>query len=315
MTRSGRRSFWQRIRAAFSRRDAAPAAVVHSAWKHNALVNLSVVDQERTVRNVDCRILGIRRQRIILHADEAQAMRLTDRSKCFLYFKLTPAVLRRELGFSSQPEQNGFLCRSTIAGLGPDAATGQISVLMPEEYTRRELRHHERYQLFDGMVVGATLEFMPLAPGPLAAAPVACARHDVRLLNISAGGARIVLDDVDFLDGFSHLEERGLILRLLLANGGGRAGQRHMALHCRCVGSHYTIRSRRLSILAQFLSQCPGQDSPSRDALPAASCPRVAGCGPDARASADGIPAIHDWTVSDYGRLRAACSPGAAAGV
>ena len=295
--------FWRRLRAALRRREPPPAAIFQSAWKHQAMVSVSFVDRRRSLHNVECRIHDIRKGRVNLELVFPLRAALLERGRCALYFKLPPAVLKREFGIRSSPGQNGFLCRSSLIPGTIDARgdVRDISVEMPRGYTRRELRRHERYRVFSGQVDDAGL-WIPArtAPGAPPDLPGTGRQYAVRLVDISAGGAKAILEDVEFFDEFTLLDESRLLLRLSLNLTSGE--RLDTFLLCRCVSSSYSIRLRRLTLLLQFLSPCA---PPDHGAAELSTDMDAAAATGDEETDRSGIAVIRPWLAADYERLTA----------
>lgn len=290
--------FWRRLRAVLRRREPQPAAIFHSAWKHHSVVNVGFVDRRYSLHNVECLIHDIRKGHINLQFVLPLRATLLERGRCSLYFKLPPAVLKREFGIRSGPGQNGFLCRSSMAPGAIDARgdVRDISVEMPRSYTRRELRRHERYRVFSGQVADAGLWILAKADAGAASDPPGGAgrQYAAHLVDISAGGAKTILEDVEFFDEFTLLDKSRLLLRLSLNLTSGE--RLDTFLLCRCVSSSYSIRLQRLTLLLQFLSPCAPSDGNAAE-LP--------GDTDDGGTDRNGIAAIRHWLAADYARLKA----------
>lgn len=294
--------FWRRLRAALRRREPPPAAVFQSAWKHHSVVNVCFVDRRHSLHNVECLIHDIRKGRVNLELVLPMRATLLERGRCSLYFKLPPAALKREFGIRSSPGQNGFLCRASLVP-GTINARGDvrdISVEMPRSYTRRELRRHERYRVFSGQVADAGLWIPARADaGAAPGLPGAGRQYAVHLVDISAGGAKAILEDVEFFDEFTLLDESRLLLRLSLNLTSGE--RLDTFLLCRSVNSSYSIRLRRLTLLLQFLS-------------PRAPSDQGAAADNDAGTDRNGIAIIRHWLAADYDHLTAAEPAGSGVG-
>ncbi len=311
--KTGVSPFWRRLRAVLRRREPPPAAIFHSAWKHHSVVNVSFVDRRHSLHNVECRIHDIRKGRVNLELVLPMRATLLERGRCSLYFKLSPAVLKREFGITASPRQNGFLCRaSLIPGTAdPRGDVRELSVEMPRSYTRRELRRHERYRLFSGQVAGAGL-WIPARAGTEAVAdpPGMTGRQYVaHLVDLSAGGAKATLEDVEFFDEFSCLDESRLLLRLRLNLTSGE--RLDTFLLCRCVSSSYSIRLRRLTLLLQFLSPCAPSGAEPAELPEAADATAETG---DRGTDKNGISVIRRWLAADYDRLAAGAPADAGTG-
>ena len=142
-------SLRERIRKVFRHGDASVEEVLVAAGRLGCPVNLSYVDRNRVLRNLNCHVSSIRKNRVMLKLDDSQAASVFNQEKCYIYLKLPPTAMEK-LHFVRDPKQNGFLCKSSIAECFPDEedVTRKVAIAMPRSYIRRELRSHERYRVF-----------------------------------------------------------------------------------------------------------------------------------------------------------------------
>ena len=194
-------SLRERIRKVFRHGDASVEEVLVAAGRLGCPVNLSYVDRNRVLRNLNCHVSSIRKNRVMLKLDDSQAASVFNQEKCYIYLKLPPAAMEK-LHFVRDPKQNGFLCKSSIAECFPDEedVTRKVAIAMPRSYIRRELRSHERYRVFSGMLADAALWIMDGVQGGQFVArdpDFTCnpgMPSSLRIVNISAGGARVIIE-------------------------------------------------------------------------------------------------------------------------
>lgn len=232
-------------------------SVFQVAMRHDRPLNVSFMDRERLPGNVSCKMEDLRKDRIFLRLRNPLPARMFSRDKCYLYLKIPSEVLRSELGIRRDLSQNGFLSKSRILDCDCDkkGLSNHLCISLPSDYTRRELRRHERYRIFAGMISEASLWFLPEEGAPTPKVPN-FSYHEghlcpLRIINISAGGAKVVLDKLDFLDEFARIETCRLLLKLTLPVDSD--DPLDTWLICKCVSSKYSINLRRFTVRLQFL--------------------------------------------------------------
>ena len=106
----------------------------------------------------------------------------------------------------------------------------------------------------------------------------------LRLVNISAGGARVQLDQVDFLEEFNNMDGKQVMLLVSLY----KTGNKHFSVLavCKCVESAYSIILRRLTLRLQFrqLWECSEEELSQRWRP----------------VDKEGVHAILDWVNNDF---------------
>lgn len=262
---------WFNIRNMFCAGAPSAQAVFKTAMRHDRPVNISFLDQERLPGNISCKMEDLRKERVYLKLGHSLPAQMFRRDKCNLFLKIPKDILRRELGIKENLSQNGFLSKSRILDCDCDARglSSHLCISLPSSYTRRELRHHERYRIFTGMISEAALWFLPEAGSPASPSPDFSYQQGqlcpLRLMNISAGGAKVVLDKLDFLDKFAEIEKSRLLLKLSLPVSEDQPLDTWLI--CRCVSSKYSINLRRFTMRLQFLTPA---GLPAKGSLPVA---------------------------------------------
>lgn len=251
-------SLRERIRKVFRYGDASVEEVLVAAGRLGCPVSLSYVDRDRILRNLNCHVSSIRKNRVMLKLDDPQPASGFNQEKCYIYFKLPNAAMER-LNFARDPKQNGFLCKSSIVECFPDGQdmARKLALAMPRDYIRRELRSHERYRVFSGMLADAALWIMDGAQGGqfVAREPDFTCNPEMpsslRIVNISAGGARVVIEKTDYLEELANVDQKTFLLRLGLTIVPGEVLDTYII--CGCVGSNYSIGQRRFTLRLRFL--------------------------------------------------------------
>lgn len=290
---------WDSVKNLFSSASTHPPrtfAVLNAAHKHDAGVSLFFVDRQRQLENVICYIKSVKKNTILLKCRKNFLPDILNNEKCSIYFKLPYDVIVNTLKLPSATARYGFLCKSRIINNTLNKETGACEILIetPTHYIQRELRRFERVYPSLQMVKGlglwmpfARLPAHPQLAGPPDFAYNASLPPQLRLVNISAGGARVQLDKVEFLEQFNNLDGKEMLLLVSLHIGSGK----HISLLtvCKCVESTYSIILRRLTLRLQFKKLWEtGPDEVSQ---------RWTAVG------SSGVPLILEWINNDFGIL------------
>lgn len=249
-------AFWKLTRFMPRFGTASAASVLLQAFRHGVTVHFSFVDQNRVQRDMECRILALRRDSLQLELCRQPALAAFRNEKCHLYFKLPRRVLPA-LGIRGESPQNGFLCKSHILGSSFDESAEKwlVSVARPESYTRRELRRCERHRILAGMFGEADVWIAPPQEGALPAPDFSFRSGEpspLHVQNLSAAGVKLALEDVDYEERFTGLASAPVFLHLSLNRGGGT---QDAFLRCACVAFNYSIARRRLVLRLRFVGQ------------------------------------------------------------
>ena len=273
-----------------------PRTLINAAFRHDAGVSLFFVDRERQLQNVACCIRAIEKKRILLRSRKNFLPDILNNEKCSIYFKLPYDVTVNDLKLPAPTARDGFLCNSQIISntINEQNNSCEIRIRMPLQYVQRELRRHERVYPASGMIKAAALWLppsrLPETPFQLGAPDYACrdgCPSQMRLVNISAGGVKLQLNKVEFLEAFNNMNGGELMLQVALRQSGGNCLSA-LAV-CQCVESAYSIILRRLTLRLKFIrlwgdnggSAPPGWSVVGRK----------------------GVAAILDWINNDYGIL------------
>ena len=290
------RRLLKNILASTAGRRSRPYAVISAAFKHSVGVSLFFVDRQRQMENVTCHIKGIDRNHILLKSRKNFLPDVLDNETCGIYFKLPSDVIVNDLRLPASKARYGFLCKSRITSNAIDRETGvcEINISMPAKYIQRELRRHERVFPVQAMIRGMALWQPPkrlpetlLQLGSPDFFYDAKDAWEMRLVDISAGGARLFLDHAKFIQEFHRIDDRQLILLISLYKTGYKYFNALMA--CKCVESAYSMVLHRLTLRLQFTHLWEASaGNRSRRWQPV---------------SKNGVPAILDWVNNDYAIL------------
>ena len=271
-------------------------AVLNAAHKHDAGVSLFFVDRQRQLENVICYIKSVKKNILLLKCRKNFLPDILNNEKCSIYFKLPYDVIVNSLKLPSATARYGFLCKSRIISNTLNKETGACEILIetPSHYIQRELRRFERVypslQMVKGL--GFWLPFNRLPAHPQLAGPPDFTYNpslppQLRLINVSAGGARVQLDKVEFLEEFNNLDGKEVLLLISLHQSSGK----HISVLtvCKCVESTYSIILRQLTLRLQFKKLWEyGADEVTQLWAPVGST---------------GVPAILEWINNDFGIL------------
>ncbi|WP_165070171.1 hypothetical protein [Desulfovibrio sp. ZJ200] len=271
-------------------------AVLNAAYKHDAGVSLFFVDRQRQLENVICYIKAVKKNTILLKSRKHFLPDILNNEKCSIYFKLPYDIIVNNLKLPSNTARYGFLCKSRIISNTLNKETGACEILIetPGRYIQRELRRFERVYPSLQMVKGlgfwlpfARLPAYPQQAGPPDFVYTGELPPQLRLINISAGGARVQVDKVEFLEQFNSLDGKEVLLLISLYISSGR----HISelTVCKCIESTYSIILRRLTLRLQF-KKIWGNDPDQASQLwtPVGSA---------------GVPAFLDWVNNDFSIL------------
>lgn len=271
--------------------------IINAAVKHDVGMSLFFVDRQRQLENVICYIKSVKKNRIILRSRKNFLPDILNNEQCSLYFKLPYNVVVEDLKLPVSSARQGFLCKSRIISNSLDKHTKacEILIVMPTQYVQRELRRHERVYPSPAMIKGAGL-WLPFSRLPEKQSQFGtpdfilrndCPTSQVRLVDISAGGARVQIDKVDFLEEFKNMDGRQLLLLVSIY----KIGNKHFSVltACKCIESSYSVILRRLTLRLNFVKIW----SYSEDRLSQVWTP----------VGAEGIPAILEWINNDFGIL------------
>ncbi len=291
---------WDSIKNIFTtaapHRQPRPSTVINAAFKHDAGVSLFFVDRQRQLENVICYIKAVKKNRILLRSRKNFLPDILNNEKCSIYFKLPYDVIVNDLKLPPSTARYGFLCKSRIISnaINKETKACEIQICMPLQYIQRELRKHERVYPGSGMIKAAGL-WLPFSRLPenqfQFGTPDYTYREgcpsQLRLINISAGGARVQLDKIEFLEEFNNMDGKELMLLVSLY----KSSNKHLSALtvCKCVESAYSIILRRLTLRLQFIKLWEASD----EIAPPGWKP----------VGKDGVAAILDWVNNDYGIL------------
>lgn len=271
-------------------------AVLNAAHKHDAGVSLFFVDRQRQLENVICYIKSVKKNTMLLKCRKNFLPDILNNEKCSIYFKLPYDVIINILKLPSATARYGFLCKSRIISNTLNKETGSCEILIetPVQYIQRELRRHERVypslQMVKGLGFWLPFNRLPAHPQQAGSPDYAYSEGlppQLRLVNISAGGARVQLDKVEFLEEFNNMDGKEVLLLVSLHKSSGK----HVSVLtvCKCVESTYSIILRQLTLRLQFRKLWEyGPDEVSQLWTPVGSA---------------GVAIILEWINNDFGIL------------
>ena len=268
--------FFNRFRRAFGQtaiKKPLLGTLLGAAFARQVCIEVLFTSRNRQMDDVYCRIKEMRPSSILLVSNASFLPDVLNDEQCLVYFNLPRALLIHRFKMSAAEARQGFLCKTRIIHnhVDPESRQCKIEIGMPDAYVQRELRRHERIFPSVGMVRSVDLwlrgrlpshwrelgepdfSFREGSPGQL------------RLVNISAGGARLEMDDVDEAERYHRLSNTDAALHSAQQAGAqtlhgscglpvrGGALQRHPAAACPAVAlcAGLADRQRRARLLGQ----------------------------------------------------------------
>lgn len=289
--------FFNRFRRAFGQtavKKPLLGTLLGAAFARQVCIEVLFTSRNRQMDDVYCRIKEMRPSSILLVSNASFLPDVLNDEQCLVYFNLPRALLIHRFKMSAAEARQGFLCKTRIIHnhVDPESRQCKIEIGMPDAYVQRELRRHERIFPSVGMVRSVDLwlrgrlpshwrelgepdfSFREGSPGQL------------RLVNISAGGARLEMDDVDEAERYHRLSNTQMLLCIVL----NRPGRKRCTapVVCQCVEGLYSATLRRLALRLRFvqvwLTDSDGQ-------------------GSWARVGNEGVQILNDWIIDDYSML------------
>lgn len=275
---------------------AAPAkasvgALLGAALKHQVCVEILFTSRNRQMDNVYCRIKALRGKRVLLVSGINFLPDALNGEQCLIYFSLPHSLLVNTFKMPPGLARAGFLCKTHIISNHCDSENRncEIEIDLPHAYVQRSLRKHERVFPSGNMVQSVDLWLRGKLPkhwrelGSADFSFRANCDSRLRLINISASGARIEVDNVEENDRYRSLKGAQMLLCVVL-NGQGRK-RCATPVVCQCVEGLYSATLRRLSLRLRFvqvwLTDCCGHSSWDR-------------------VDDEGVLILRDWINNDF---------------
>lgn len=270
-----------------------PGKILWATQKHQLLLRLFFVDRQRQLENVACDILHLSPRKILLASNKRFLPDVLKGERCSLYVKIPHGITERCIGITNPAVRHGFLFKSRIISNHLDAASRLclIELAMPRKYIQRDLQKHERVSLTPLMLKEVSFwicdKRLPTSPRELFLPKFSYiegeARPEVRLLNISAGGLRVRLDN---LEGFENPRKdlnRPIVLHLVLY----KPMRKELSVWaaCTCVKVHFSSQLKMLTLFLKFMRVWDDPDD--------------GGVGWTA-VDREGLAAIENWVDNDY---------------
>lgn len=266
-------------------------ALLRAAMAHKVCVEVLFTDRNRQMDNVYCRIMAMGDKSLRLVSTTKFLPDALNDEQCLLYFNLPRTFLVNTFKMSPGQARAGFLCKTRIIHnhLEPEKRFCEIVVAIPHAYVQRSLRKHERVFPSMGMVKTVDLWLRGKLPkhwrelGPADFTFRTGEPSRLKLINISASGARIEVEDVDENERFRRLTGTQMLLCVVLSGPGRKRCVAPVVSHC--VESLYSGTLRRLSLRLRFVQVWQSDGS---------------GHGAWDRVAEDGVAALSDWINNDF---------------
>lgn len=266
-------------------------ALLRAALAHHVCVEVLFTDRNRQMDNVYCRIMALGDKSLRLVSATKFLPDALNGEQCLLYFNLPRTFLVNTFKMSPGQARAGFLCKTRIIHnhLEPEKRFCEIEVAMPHAYVQRSLRKHERVFPSVGMVKTVDLWLRGKLPKhwrELGSADFTFRQGEpsrLKLINISASGARIEIDEVEENERYRRLTGTQMLLCIVLCGPGRKRCVAPVVSHC--VESLYSGTLRRLSLRLRFVQVWQADCS---------------GHGAWDRVGEDGVAVLSDWINNDF---------------
>lgn len=266
-------------------------AVLNMALKRKVCVEILFTARNRQLDDVYCRIKALCEKSMLLVSGTSFLPDALNGEQCLIYFNLPYSFLVNTFKMPPNLARMGFLCKSRIIhnSLNPESRACEIEIDLPQIYVQRSLRRHER--VFPSPVMVRTVDLwlrgkLPKHWRELGPADFffkgGCPSR-LRLINISASGARIEVNEVEEEDRFHKLIGTQMLLCVVL----NRPGLKRCVIPvvCQCVEGLYSGTMRRLSLRLRFIQVWLTDNG---------------GQGAWDRVDEEGVASLRDWINDDF---------------
>ena len=274
-------------------RRAQPGKVLLVVQKQHLLLRLFFVDRQRQLENVACDVVYLSSQKVILKSNKSFLPDVLKGERCSLYVKIPHCITEKYIGITNPAVRHGFLFKARILANYVDPASKEciIELTMPHSYVQRDLQRHERVSPSALMLKELSLWLcgnrLPHSPTELLAPAFSYrdgeANPSVQLVNLSAGGLRVQLDNLNGFENPKRDLNRPIVMCLVLY----KPMRKELVVWavCNCVKVHF---SPQLKILTLFLKYVRAWEEPDEGGK---------GWQPIER---EGLAAIENWVDNDY---------------
>lgn len=270
-----------------------PGKILLTVQNQHLLLRLFFVDRQRQLENVACDVVYLSPTKVILKSNKRFLPDVLKAERCSLYVKIPHHITEKYIGIVNPAVRHGFLFKSRILANYVDPVTKHciIEIAMPHSYVQRDLQRHERVSPTALMLKEISLwlcgKQLPSSPGNLLAPAFSYrdgeANPSVHLVNLSAGGLRVQLDNLNGFENPKRDLNRPIVMCLVLY----KPMRKELVVWavCNCIKVHF---SPQLKILTLFLKYVRVWDEPEEGGR---------GWVPVER---EGLAAIENWVDNDY---------------
>ena len=274
-------------------RHAQPGKVLMAVQKQHLLLRLFFVDRQRQLENIACDVVYLSPKKVILKSNKRFLPDVLKGERCSLYVKIPHYITEKYIGIANPAVRHGFLFKSRILAnyVDPTSKECIIELTMPHSFVQRDLQRHERVSPTSLMLKEISLwlcgKRLPCSPRDMPAPAFSyrdgVANPSVQLVNLSAGGLRVQLDNLNGFENPKRDLNRPIVMCLVLY----KPMRKELVVWaaCNCVKVHF---SPQLKILTLFLKYVRAWDEPDEGGK---------GWQPIER---EGLAAIENWVDNDY---------------
>lgn len=270
-----------------------PGKILLVVHKQHLLLRLFFVDRQRQLENVACDVIYLSPKKLILKSSKRFLPDVLKGERCSLYVKIPHNITEKYLGIVNPAVRHGFLFKSRILANYVDPLSKQctIEIGMPHKYVQRDLQRHERVSPTPLMLKELSLwlcgKQLPSSPQKLFTP--AFSYHDgeanpsVHLVNLSAGGLRVQLDNLDGFENPKRDLNRPIVICLVLY----KPMRKELVVWavCNCIKVHFSPQLKILTLFLKYVRVWDDPDEGGRGWLPVGR---------------DGLAAIENWVDNDY---------------
>lgn len=270
-----------------------PAKILLAAQKHGLLLRLFFVDRQRQLENVACDIIYLSPGKIVLKSNKRFLPDVLKGERCSLYVKIPHSIAQKSIGLFNPAVRHGFLFKSRILANYVDQVSRQciVELALPHKYVQRDLQRHERVNPTTLMLKEISLwvceKRLPCSPNELLTPAFSYVNGNahpcIQLINLSAGGLRVQLENLEGFENPKRDLNRPLVLHLVLYKPMRK--ELSVWVVCTCVKVHF---SPQLKILTLFLRHARTWDDPDEGGSGWLTVNR------------EGVAAIENWVDNDY---------------
>ncbi|MTJ92325.1 MAG: hypothetical protein F8N36_05615 [Desulfovibrio sp.] len=233
--------------------------IMYVGEKNCIPVRLYFINRQSLMQNILCDIINVDLKKIILKSDKKIIPDTLHGEKCSVYIKIPNTISKTKLKIKNTNSFNCFLCNSYVIKntFSRKNNCSYIEVATPDNFIEKQLQRHERVYVTKRMVKEIGLWFCADTISDVSELGIpnyCCSENEsdekIRVVNISAGGVRIEIDQVCDVVKLKESFSKKNVLKLILYKTLKK--ELEIIVVCRCVNTHYSIQAKRLTLFLCF---------------------------------------------------------------